>query len=111
MSALHCEFVRRADEWQARKLRNFGRRRLAKSGSRTDSGSHGCTAECEGVYTSQCIIDAIEIVAKHARVTRPLLAEGDRCGVLHVRSSNLDDVLPFAGLCRDRVSQRFNRLY
>src|SRR5215472_16019309 len=92
VSALHRELVWRTDEGQVRKFRNFGSGRVAESRSCIDARSYGGAAQREAVHTLQGILDAFEIVAKHPRITRPLLAERDRGGILHMGATYFDDV-------------------
>ena len=109
MGALHREFVRRADKGQAGEPGDFGGGRLAETRRRVDAGAHRRAAQRQAVDALQRIFDPLDIVAEHARIARPFLAERDRRGVLHVRAADLDDVLPLLGLRRDRIVQSRHR--
>src|SRR5258708_18021413 len=59
----------------------------------------------ETVNALQRIFDPVEVVREHARIARPLLPESEWGGVLHVRASDLDDVLPLLDLRSDCIVQ------
>src|SRR5262249_6748040 len=105
VSALHCELVRCADKRQARQLRDFRSGSFTESGSRIDASPDGGTSESEGIHSLQCMIDPLEIVIQHSGVTGPFLTERDRGCILHMGTSDLDDLSPLFGLSSDGVPQ------
>ena len=46
-------------------------------------------------------------VAKLVHVTRELLAKGQRCSILSMSSTNLDNIVEFGSLGIERVSKSF----
>ncbi len=107
MRALHGEFVRRADKWQLCEFCNFGSSRLGEPWRRIDPGTDRGAAEGEAVNALERIVNAFKIVGQHASVARPFLPERNGCRVLHMGTTDLDDIGPFGALRRDRVMQGF----
>jgi len=71
VGALHREFVRRADERQARERGDFGRSGLGEAGRRFDAGAHCCATEREAVHTFQGILNPLKIVREQCPYNRP----------------------------------------
>src|SRR5580692_4167344 len=109
MSALHCELVWRTTEGQRRQLRNFGSRRIAKSGSRVKTRSDSGAAKRELEYILQRMFESIRIVAEHAHIARPLFTKSDWSSVLHVGTADLNYVFPLVGFRSDGIAQGFQR--
>ena len=109
MRALHGELVRRADERQPGEPGDLGRRCLGEAGRGVDPGADRRAAERQPIDALQRIVDPLQIVVEHAGIARPFLPERDRRRILHVGAADLDDVLPFLRLRRDRVVQCAHR--
>ncbi|MDF9866291.1 hypothetical protein M2437_005273 [Methylorubrum pseudosasae] len=103
--ALHHELVGRRDEGQAGQPRDLLRARLGKARLRVDAGADRGAAEGQTVHTLQRVVEALQVVAQHARIARPFLPERDRDGILHMGAPDLDDVLPRLRLRGDAVPQ------
>jgi hypothetical protein len=102
---LNRELVRCAHERQIGKAGDFPRSSLAEPGLGIQAGTDRGPADGEPIDSLERILETLKIVGEHAGVTRPLLTERDRGGILHVGAADLDDVLPFAGLVRDGIVQ------
>jgi hypothetical protein len=109
MRALHSEFVRSANKRQARKFCNLGGGGLREARRRIDPGTDCGAAEGQAIYSLERVLDSFEIIGQHASVARPFLAQGNWGRVLHMRSSDLDDVVPFLRFGGDRGVQGLHR--
>ena len=104
--ALHGEFVGRGDEWQVCEPGNLSRRGLGEPRRSVDAGSDCRSPQREAVDALQRIFNAMQIVAQHSGVARPLLPKGERRSVLHVGAANFDDVAPCIGFCGNGIVQQ-----
>ena len=111
MRSLHRELVGCADEGKVCELCNFRSGRVAEVWSCVDACSHCCATEGEPIHAFQRILDALKIVSKYTGVSRPLLPKRKRCGVLHMRAPDLNDIFPLLGVRCDRIAQRSHRGY
>src|SRR5215831_3039819 len=97
MAALHRKFIRRADERQARELRDLRRYGLREAGCRIDSGTYGRPSEGKAMDPPERVFNPSQIIREHALIARPFLSKRERRRILHVRAADLDDVVPLSG--------------
>lgn len=91
------EFVGGSSEGVTRDLGDFFGDLDVKATDRVETGANGGAALSERVETRQGALDSLNAVFDLSSVTRKLLAESKRGGVLQVGTPDLDNVLEFDG--------------
>jgi hypothetical protein len=104
MRTLNSKFIGRTYKGKVSEPGDFRRGGFSEAGRAVDPGPDRRTAERESVDTRQRLLDPLQVVRQHRGITRPFLAKSEWRRILHVGAADLDDVVPFSRLGRDRIA-------
>src|ERR1700722_6128281 len=76
---------------------------------RVESGAYRCPADRQIVETTQHLLQALNVASEQSRPTAKFLSDRQGNCILQMRTADLDHVLEFASLRRDRLAHGFDR--
>ncbi len=103
------EFIGSRGEFQAGNLGEFLGDMLAKIFRCIEAGADRRAALCQLVQPGQYGFDPVARGDQLRRIAGKFLSQSQRCGVLEMGATDLDDCLPLQRLFRQRVVQLFQR--
>ncbi len=103
--ALRGELVGRGLERRARHRRDLRRHLVPEPGRGVEPGTDGGSSHGQPEQATGGVLDLGDRIVEGTGVARPLLAHGQRGGVLEVRSPDLDYLSPLPRLALDGVAE------